>query len=162
MNENVKKVALKELYPIIKEQLESGRTVALPITGTSMLPLLVAGRDYEILSYVTNPNINDNIFYRRDNGQFVLHRIIGIDENGYILCGDNQWVKEYGVKSHNIIGVVTEINRDGKNFNVNDENYIKYYKRWLKLFPIRKPLIKLMTIFRAIKRKMSSRCEQVQ
>ena len=80
-----------------------------------------------------------------------------IDENGYILCGDNQWVKEYGVKSHNIIGVVTEINRDGKNFNVNDENYIKYYKRWLKLFPIRKPLIKLMTIFRAIKRKMSSR-----
>ena len=157
MNENVKKVALKELYPIIKEQLESGRTVALPITGTSMLPLLVAGRDNVILSSVTNPNINDIIFYRRDNGQFVLHRIIGIDENGYILCGDNQWVKEYGVKNHNIIGVVTEINRDGKNFNVNDENYIKYYNRWLKLFPIRKTLIKLMAIFRAIKRKMSSR-----
>lgn len=156
MNEKVKKVALKELYPIIKEQLESGRTVTLPITGTSMLPLLVAGRDSVILSSVKKPNINDIIFYRRNNGQFVLHRIIGVDENGYILCGDNQWVKEYGIKDHNIIGVVTEINRDGKNFNINNDKYIKYYKRWLKLFPIRKPLIKILTILRAIKRKMSS------
>lgn len=156
MNEKVKKVALKELYPIIKEQLESGRTVTLPITGTSMLPLLVAGRDSVILSSVKKPNINDIIFYRRNNGQFVLHRIIGVDENGYILCGDNQWVKEYGIHDHNIIGVVTEINRDGKTFNINNDKYIKYYKRWLKLFPIRKPLIKILTILRAIKRKMSS------
>lgn len=157
MNGNVKKVALKELYPVIKEQLESGRTVVLPITGTSMLPLLVAGRDNVILTSVEKPNINDIIFYRRDNGQFVLHRIIGIDENGYILCGDNQWVKEYGIKDHNIIGIVTEINRNGKSFSINETKYVKYYKRWLKLFPIRKPLIKILTILRAIKRKMSSR-----
>lgn len=157
MNENVKKVALKELYPVIKEQLESGKTVALPITGTSMLPLLVAGRDNVIISSVEKPNINDIVFYRRDNGQFVLHRIIGIDENGYTLCGDNQWVKEYGIKDHNIIGVVIEINRNGKNFSINEKKYVKYYKRWLKLFPIRKPLIKILTILRAIKRKMSSR-----
>ncbi len=156
MNENVKKVALKELYPIIKEQLESGRTVALPITGTSMLPLLVAGRDNVILSSVEKPNINDIIFYRRDNGAFVLHRIIGMDENGYILCGDNQWVKEYGIKDHNIIGVVTEIHRDGKNFSINDAKYVRYYTRWLKLLPIRKPIVKMLTILRAIKRKMSS------
>lgn len=157
MNENIKKVALKELYPIIKEQLECGRTVALPITGTSMLPLLVAGRDNVILSSVDKPDINDIIFYRRDNGQFVLHRIVGTDENGYILCGDNQWFKEYGIKDHNIIGVVTEIKRKGKIFDAGNPKYIKYYKIWLKLFPIRKPLVKIHTILRVIKRKMSSR-----
>lgn len=157
MNENVKKVALEELYPIIKEQLESGGTVGLPITGTSMLPLLVQGRDSVTLSPAEKVKVNDIIFYRRDNGAFVLHRIIGIDDKGYVLCGDNQWVKEYGIKDRNIIGVVTGINRDGKDILVDDEKYVKYCNRWLKLLPIRKPLVKLLTILRAIKRKMSSR-----
>ena len=157
MNENTKKVALEELYPIIKEQIENGGTVKLPITGTSMLPLLVQGRDFVVLKACKKAEINDIIFYRRDNGAFVLHRIIGIDDKGYILCGDNQWVKEYGIKDHNIIGVVTEIHRDGKTIEINDKKYVKYYKRWLKLLPIRKPLIRILTILRAIKRKMSSR-----
>ncbi len=157
MKENVKKIALADIYPVIKEQLESGGNVKLPITGTSMLPLLVQGRDFVVLTICEKAKINDIIFYRRDNGQFVLHRIIDIDESGYVLCGDNQWVKEYGIKDHNIIGVVTEIHRNGKAIHIDDKKYIKYYKRWLKLLPIRKPIIKLMTILRAIKRKMSSR-----
>lgn len=157
MNGNTKKVALEELYPIIKEQLESGGNVKIPITGTSMLPLLVQGRDFVVLKSCEKAEINDIIFYRRDNGAFVLHRIIGIDNKGYVLCGDNQWVKEYGIKDHNIIGVVSEIYRDGKAIKIDDKKYIKYYKRWLKLFPIRKPLIRILTILRAIKRKMSSR-----
>lgn len=155
MNENVKKVALEEIYPVIKEQLESGGTVSLPITGTSMLPLLVQGRDFVTLSHAENVKINDIIFYRRDNGAFVLHRIIGIDDKGYILCGDNQWVKEFGITDKNIIGVVTEINRDSKGISVNDEKYIKYCNRWLKLFPIRKPLVKLLTFLRAVQRRIS-------
>lgn len=157
MNENVKKVALEELYPLIKEQLESGGNVKIPITGTSMLPLLVQGRDFVVLKACEKAEINDIIFYRRDNGAFVLHRIIGVDGNGYILCGDNQWVKEYGISDYNIIGVVTEIHRNGKVIGVDDKKYVKYYKRWLKLFPIRKPIVKLLTIIRAIKRKMSRR-----
>ncbi len=156
MSKNVMKISLKEFYPIIKEKLETGGTVELPITGTSMLPLLVQGRDSVILSSVNEVKINDIIFYRRDSGAFVLHRIIGIDDNGYILCGDNQWVKEYGIKNHNIIGVVTHINRNGKTIDVDNKKYVKYYNRWLKLFPIRKPIVKLLTILRAIKRKMSS------
>lgn len=157
MNENVKKVALAELYPVIKEKLDNGGNVKLPITGTSMLPLLVQGRDFVLLKSCNNAKINDIIFYRRDNGQFVLHRIIGTDENGYILCGDNQWIKEYNIKDHHIIGVVTEIYRNGDTIKIDDKKYVKYYKRWLKLLPVRKPIIKLMSILRAIKRKMSSR-----
>lgn len=157
MNGNTKKVALEELAPIIKEQLENGGTVGLPITGTSMLPLLVQGRDSVVLSPVKKIKINDIIFYRRDNSAFVLHRIIGVDDKGYVLCGDNQWVKEYGITDKNVIGVVTAIKRDGKVIDVNDEKYVKYCNRWLKLLPIRKPLIRILSILRAIKRKMSSR-----
>ena len=38
MKENIKKnISLSELYPIIKEKIENGGTVQIPITGTSMI-----------------------------------------------------------------------------------------------------------------------------
>ncbi len=157
MSESIKKVSLAELEPTIREKLNSGGTVQIPITGTSMLPLLVQGRDSVILSPANEIKINDIIFYKRDDGHFVLHRVIGKDDKGYILCGDNQWVKEYGITDQHIIGVVTEMVCDGVKRKTDDSDYIKYCKRWAKTMPIRKSLVKISSKIRAIKRKMSSR-----
>lgn len=112
-----KRVKLEELLPIIEEKLSAGGTVVLPITGTSMLPLLVAGRDKVTLKSAVLPLEKDAIpFYRRDDGAFVLHRKVGEDENGYVMCGDNQWVREHGITDKNIIGEVAFITRKGKTF----------------------------------------------
>jgi hypothetical protein len=43
------------------------------------------------------PKKYDVIFYRRENGQYVLHRIIKIKKDGYVCRGDNQTAKEYPV-----------------------------------------------------------------
>ena len=45
--ENTKKIkiSLNEIYPDIKDKIDNGGTVRLPITGISMRPLLVWGRD---------------------------------------------------------------------------------------------------------------------
>lgn len=153
----IKKISLEELYPIIKEKLEQGGTVEIPVTGTSMLPLLVQGRDSVIISSANEVKINDIIFYRRDDGHFVLHRVVGTNDKGYILCGDNQWVKEYGITDNNIIGVVVELKVDGKVFSTDDEKYRKYCNRQLKNLPYRKPIVLLQSKIRAIKRKVSSR-----
>lgn len=152
---NTKKVSLEELEPIIREKLNNGGTVQLPITGSSMLPLLVQGRDSVILSPIANIQIGDIIFYKRDDGQFVLHRIIGENEQGYILCGDNQWIKEYGITRRHIIGVVSEIILDKKTISVDNEKYLKYCKRWYKLMPIRKPLVLTTSKIRAIKKLLA-------
>ena len=157
MSDNIKKVSLEAFEPLIREKLSSGGTVQIPITGTSMLPLLVQGRDSVILSPASEIKINDIIFYKRDDGHFVLHRVVGKDNKGYILCGDNQWVKEYGITDQHIIGVVTEMICDGINKKVDDADYIKYCNRLTKTMPIRKPLVKILSKTRAIKRKMSSR-----
>ncbi|MCH5191168.1 MAG: S24/S26 family peptidase [Oscillospiraceae bacterium] len=141
---NKKKITLSELYPVIRERLDKGGTVELPITGTSMLPLLVWGRDSVDITKTETPKNGDIIFYRRDNGQFVLHRIIGENENGFILCGDNQWQKEYGIKPNNIIAVVTAINRNGKKFDTDNKIYRLYSFTWVKILPIRKYLLILM------------------
>lgn len=135
---NKKTVSLQELYPIIKEKLDNNGTVSLPITGTSMIPLLVWGRDSVDIVSCEKPLLYDIIFYRRDDGHFVLHRIVGENENGYILCGDNQWNLEYGITQGHIVGVVTAITRNGKKFSVKNKAYCNYSKLWCKILPLRK------------------------
>ena len=131
-----KRVKLEELLPIIEEKLSAGGTVVLPITGTSMLPLLVAG--------AVLPLEKDAIpFYRRNDGAFVLHRKVGEDENGYVMCGDNQWVMEHGITDKNIIGEVAFITRKGKTFSVSSRRYRLYVKLWKLLFPVRKYIVKI-------------------
>lgn len=144
--ENTQKqtVALKEIYPMIKEKIDNGGIVRLPITGISMRPLLVWGRDTVDLIKCENPKKGDIIFYLRDNGQFVLHRIVGVDENGYILCGDNQWHLEYRISDRHIIAVVTSITRKGKTFDMTNVTYRIYSNLWMALLPLRKIIIPLV------------------
>ena len=135
---NKQTIKLDELYPIMKEQLESGGSVQLPITGTSMLPLLVWGRDSVELVKSDNFKKGDIIFYRRDDGHFVLHRIVGTDDKGYILCGDNQWVKETGIVDRHIIAVVKSITRNKKRIDVNNFTYKLYSKIWVAILHYRR------------------------
>ncbi len=137
MSKNIKKVSLEDMYPTIKELLENGGTVELPITGTSMLPLLIQGRDSVEITKCVTAKKSDIIFYRRDDGHFVLHRIIGKDENGYVLCGDNQVAKEYKISDKHIIGVVKSIKRKHKSFSVDKLSYKIYSQIWIILLPIR-------------------------
>mgnify|MGYP003292359246 CR=1 FL=1 len=136
-NINKKKISLDEIYPVIKEKIENGGTVQLPITGTSMNPLLYWGRDSVELIKCENPQKYDIIFYRRDNGQFVLHRIVGKNENGFILCGDNQVKKEFAITENHIIAVVKSITRKGKSFSVDKFSYRLYVKLWTLVLPLR-------------------------
>lgn len=142
-NSNKQKISLIEIYPIIKEKIENGGTVHLPITGVSMRPLLVWGRDTVEIVKCENPKKGDIIFYLRDSGQFVLHRIIGTDEKGYVLCGDNQWVKEYGVEDRHIIAVVKSITRNGKKFDVTNIPYRIYSSLWILAMPVRKYILRV-------------------
>lgn len=140
--ENKKKITLDEIYPVIKETLLSGGTVELPVTGTSMFPLLKAGRDTVIIKADSKYNIGDIIFYRRDDGHFVLHRIVGADKNGFILCGDNQTVTEKNVTEKHIIAKAVELHRNGKIISADDPKYMRKVELWIKALPHRKiPLI---------------------
>lgn len=97
-----------EIMPIISEQLERGLAVRLPIKGTSMLPLLREGRDTVILeSPRVDPVGGDVVLYRRDNGSYVLHRIVALSGDRYTMCGDNQHRVERGIRRDQIIAVMT-------------------------------------------------------
>lgn len=74
--------------------------------------------------------------YRRATGQFVMHRIVRVKENGYDTRGDNRYDVEH-VPQDWILGVVTEIYRNNRHIFVTDWSYRLYVKIWNWIYPIR-------------------------
>lgn len=139
-----KKIRLAEIMPVVEEKLSQGSTVEIPITGTSMLPLLVAGRDTVVLEKCDGKlKKYDLPLYRRANGAFVLHRVVGVGNGSYTMCGDNQWVKESGITDGMLIGKVRTVKRNGREIPVTDKKYRAYCRVWGMLFPIRKYIVKI-------------------
>jgi len=108
-----------QLYPLITEAIEKGKSFTFTAFGSSMLPYIRNGKDQVTLSGLSEkPKVGDVIFYRRDNNTFVLHRIIKLEKDFLILCGDNQFTHER-VRSSQVIAKLTMIRRNGKPLDPN-------------------------------------------
>ena len=77
---------------VLSGLVAKGETVCLTITGGSMTPFLVHGRDSIRFAKPSGPlRRGDMAFYRRRNGQYVMHRIVRVDRQGnYYAAGDAQ------------------------------------------------------------------------
>ena len=121
-----------------KEQLAKKGKLIYTNRGDSMMPLIKQDRD---LLIIEKPHGRlkkyDVPLYKRDSGQYVLHRILKVRKNDYVICGDNRWVKEYGIRDRHIIGVMTAVVRNGKEISVNDWKYKLYVHLWCDFFPVR-------------------------
>ena len=125
---------------------EISRTGKLIYTnvGDSMMPLIRQNRDLLIIEKVSGRlKKYDVTLYKRDSGQYVLHRIIKVRKDDYVMCGDNRWQKEYGITNRHIIGVLTGVIQDGKTISVNDKKYRLYVHLWCDFFHVRALILKV-------------------
>ncbi len=127
-----KEVTLDDIIEIMVEKLNKGGTVTFTPSGKSMLPMLRDGKDVVVLS---KPNGRLHLFdlplYKRKNGGYVLHRVVGFDaDGGYVLCGDNQFHREHGIYDSDILGVVTAFSRKGKGYTTASSRYRLYLNFW--------------------------------
>ena len=132
------------LVDMMMPNLKEGKKVKFTVVGNSMYPLFRSGRDNVVMSVPENLKKYDVILYKRDNGDFVLHRIIGIGKDGFVLMGDNQLIKEYPVKADDVIAKMTEFERDGKDFTVKAPWYVLYTRVWCIFAGQRRFLMKIM------------------
>lgn len=123
-------VPFDELMPILSEQINAGCKVRFSPRGVSMLPMLRQGIDSVELSKAP-PKLKkyDIPLYRRNNGQYVLHRIVDVGET-YTCIGDAQFVKECGIRDEQIIAVVTSFNRGKRCYSVTSPVYRIYCRIW--------------------------------
>ena len=123
--------------------------------GDSMRPLIRQDRD---LLIIEKPNgrlkKHDVPLYKRDSRQYVLHRVLKVRQNDYVICGDNRYCKEYGITDRHIIGVLTAVVRNGKEVPITDWRYRIYVHLWCDFFPIRALILKAKHFPKWLKRKL--------
>ena len=114
--------------------LENNGTLTYTNVGTSMMPLLKQGRDLFTVR-AKQPgerlSVGDVAIYRRGKST-VLHRVVEVRENDYVILGDNCVNREPGITDDDIIGVMTGFVRGGKEHFVSDPSYRLYSALWLR------------------------------
>ncbi len=129
----------------IKEYLlTSGEYYTTP-HGDSMWPLLHNKKDaIRVVSVTGRLKKHDVALYIRPNGQYVLHRVMKVCPDSYVMCGDSQFTLEPGVKDEQVIGRLDGFYRGEKYHTVRDLSYKIYVAVWCLSPRIRKPLMKIV------------------
>lgn len=98
--------------------------------GSSMYPMLRNRKDTIIISpYTGRLKPYDIPLYRRGD-QYVLHRILEVRPDSYVIRGDNCIRKEYGITDKQIIGVLSGFYRGNKKINMDGIPYRLYSRLW--------------------------------
>ena len=109
------------------EALRENEEVAVLTSGISMEPMLRQHRDIVIIKRVNGRlKRNDVPLYRRSGcDRFVLHRILKVTSDGYVIRGDNLYTKEYDVN-------------DGKYYDCEKSRKYKTYVFFMRVsYPLR-------------------------
>lgn len=140
--------------PLIRESLQAGHSVRFFPRGTSMLPMLRQDVDSVVLSPIDGQlRKYDIAFYQRDNGKYILHRVIAVNDT-YTCVGDNQITSEPGLRHDQMIAVVTAFYRGEKYIPVTKSIYRAYCCLWVGSLPFRRILKRLVDKLRRIWRRI--------
>lgn len=116
--------------------------------GKSMMPLLREQRDIiEIRPKGENRcKKYDVVLYKRGEN-YILHRVLRVLPDGYIIAGDNNTFLEYDIKDEQVIGIMVRLFRDKKEIHMTDLKYRLYVHIWCDLYPIRMAMLRIKKRF---------------
>ena len=124
----------------MREQLDEGKTVSFVPRGQSMMPMLKGGEDMVILRKpMGRLHLFDvALYYRRETDAYVIHRVVGFKKDkSYVMLGDNNFQKEYGITDDDVIAVVTNYYHKGRMRSVTSLPYRTYCNFWYYTRPFR-------------------------
>lgn len=137
----------------IEQVLQDKGVYIGPTVGISMLPMLKERRD----TIVVKPKSErlqplDVALYKRGSA-YVLHRVLQPIEGGYLIRGDNCYSDEY-IREEQVFGVLTEFFRKDKHYACTDEKYLRYARKRVKTYKIRRFFVRIKVLFVAAGKKI--------
>ncbi len=128
--------------------------------GTSMLPLLRERRDIvEIRPLEGRARRLDVVLYRR-GGMYILHRVLRVEPEGYLIAGDHNTFVERDVTDAMILGRMTRIIRDGKSVPVSAWRLRLYTLGWCAPWRLRMLLLRAARRLKRLRPGGGQRTEQ--
>jgi len=155
----VNRLKSREMFPLVKEIIESGKSVRIMVTGMSMYPFLREGIDSVEL---TKPNYQklrrgDIVLIVRDNGQYIMHRVLKKEKDCFYIVGDaQQWV-EGPLRPDQLFASVTAVWRKEKYIDCSRVWWRMLTGIWMYLLPFRYIIIKSYIRIRKIAQKLNIR-----
>lgn len=147
----------------IEEQLKEKGFYLSTTVGVSMRPLLRAHRDRVIIRPLGDRRLRrgELPLYRLPNGKYVLHRVIAVKQDHYIIRGDNTYLNEK-VPDEWVLGVMTEIYRGNRHFTAENKAYRLYAWFWQAIYPLRALLRRAYVFAARVKNKIFPKKEKKQ
>lgn len=145
-------------YMTFEEILEKEGIFVYTNVGFSMMPLLRQRKDIiEIRRKETGRNKKyDVVLYKRGE-KYILHRILKVLPDGYLIAGDHCTVIERDIRDENILGVMTKVIRNGKAITPDNIWYRLYVHIWCDCYPVRMWIIRCKQMVRGILNRIKSR-----
>lgn len=141
----------------IEEKINADGKVVSSVSGFSMYPLLKNQRDTVTVEKISRKIKKYDVPLYRRNEKYILHRIIAVKDNGYIIRGDNCFFAETDIKDENILGIMTSFCRNGHIHTTNEFGYKLYSRIWVFIYPLRYVLRRLRTFASSFKHAVIKR-----
>lgn len=132
------------LFSVVEETVKSGGSIKIKISGFSMYPLVTSRRDSVLLTKADKIKKGDVPLIKRDDGSFVLHRVVGIKNGTFMLRGDYEQKIEYPVNPDQVIAVAKGFYRKEKYIDCDSFLYKMYTFFWMNTVAIRPVILKIM------------------
>lgn len=151
-------VDTREYVSMLRELVEEGKEVSLLIAGSSMSPFLIHERDYIYFASPREPlKRGDMVFYQRDSGQFVMHRIYKAAPEGFYIVGDAQQDIEGPVRRDQIFARVYQVQRKGKKIGPGNFWWEFFEHVWIRIVPLRHFAVNLYSFAARWKKEIRAR-----
>ena len=122
--------------------VQEGVTVTFPVTGQSMLPFIIGGKESVILHRPGLIDVGDVVLARVDGNRYVVHRIIKLDYDRVTLMGDgNVRGTEHCLLKDVKARVTHVVSADNKKRDLYSRWRVSAAKLWYWLRPIRRYLL---------------------
>ncbi len=156
---NIKMTESKALFSFVEETVNNGGSVKIKIAGFSMYPLVTSRRDSVLLTKAETVKKGDVPLIKREDGSFVLHRVVGIKNGYFMLRGDYEQKIEYPVKSSQVVAVAKGFYRNEKYIDCDSLLYKLYSFLWMNSVAIRPLMLKILAMRSFLKDKRKNQNE---
>jgi len=140
---DIKNIKMSQLSCLIGELLERDSLVRVTVTGNSMYPFLRHGIDSVLLAKRwARTKKGDIVLTRRDDGNYVLHRVMKIKGGSFFIMGDSQDRPEGPLDMGQIAAVVVKVYRKGREIPCSSLSWRMLSRIWTAVIPLRRSIIR--------------------
>ena len=131
-------------FTSFEEMLRRDGYIIYTNVGRSMMPLLREHRDVIEIRVRPEPRSRkyDVVLYQR-GGKYILHRVLKVLPDGYLIAGDHNTFLERDVTDAMILGVMTRVIRGGNSIHPEDLRYRLYVRLWCAPWRLRMAILRV-------------------